>query len=278
MLQHQLFYFLVLLCGTNAFQPRIPIDRRSKLIASAYYFGMDGNEDDHTSTSATAVETLNNQRASLARVVAAFPPEGHTLDLNHIEDVTVLEVDEDHMQVQVTVCENESCSAITFPFTFPRRSPTDGSSLEEFALHNLEDLDHQAELLLKQTEWDEINHEYLAEIDRQRDELMHPHSHIDLPEWWIPPPTDLVQECDTLHQLLNEDEFAADMCAMAQSSIGQSVERASVFAVGLAGIVMRARLTSGNVVETFISFADTAGSVDDLRDSVEAAMNGGAQQ
>lgn len=254
-------------CETNAFL-QTNFFHPSKIVASASLSGMDKSEDDLAHKNAT-VTRLNGERASLAKVVAAFPPDGHALDLNHIEDAMVLEVDEEHIQVQATICEQESCSAVSVPLDFPR--PCSGD-LEECAMENLRDLYLQADLLLQQAEFDLLNHEQHAEIDRQRNELLDPSIHIDFPDWWVTPAADMIEECDTLQNLLNEAEFAPERCAMARGCIGEPVEHAAVCAIGPTGIIFRARLSSGEVEGTRFPFSITASRVDDLRTSVMAAM------
>ena len=85
----------------------------------------------------------------------------------------------------------------------------------------------------------------------------------------------MISECDTLQQLLNEDEFAPELCAMAQSGMEllEGVEQTIVCAIGPAGILLRARISTGDVVETTVSFPEVANSVDQLRNNVMSAID-----
>lgn len=248
-----------------------------------------------SNSSASVVGSLNTHRASLARVVAAFPPSGHALGLQNIADVFVLAVDASHMQVQATICEEESCSAVAVPVTFPHPCGGSGDSsdmsshasssasdiFDECVLQNLDALDQEAELLLQHAEYETLNYESQAAKNRQQEALWDPQfSHY--PAWWVAPATtELVQDCDTLRRLLNEAEFQADLQSMAKkslataaaSTIGAVIEVAAVGAVGPAGILLRAKLSgSMDLVEAHVSFPTVATSVDHLRSLVEDAM------
>jgi hypothetical protein len=248
---------------------------------SAYYYGMEPNDEgenasEEYSSTATAGR-LNSERASLARVVAAFPPVGHHLGLKNIADVKVLNVDSSHMELQAIVCENESCSALDIPVPFPHPCSSGSETLHECALHNLDELDHEAELLLKQAEWESTNYELHAEQTRQHLAILE-HDHIHYPSWWVTPEMvlhEMTPECDSMRNLLNEEGFQPKTRAMAKFGLGTDnpVEEAAVCAVGPAGIILRARLQGApDIVEVPISFPSQASSIDQLRDLVTGAV------
>ena len=250
--------------------------REHSKVLQAYVYGMDPTEDpeNFSSDDLLGLDSLGKERAKLARVVAAFPPSDHSLALKDIADINILEVDGTHIDLQATVCEKESCAAIEVPVIFPH--PCDVSAnLNECVWQNLDDLDHEAELKLKQDEWEATNYELHEEMNRQRRDLTN--ERVQLPHWWVP--SNLVpgmaSECDSMRNLLNDAEFQSEILAIANSGLGHPklfVEEAVVSIVGPAGMVLKGRLQGGEVTQISFPFPCQAASIDQLRDLVEQAI------
>lgn len=252
----------------------------STTFLAAYYYGVENNdpsslEDD--CTSADTLERLNHQRASLARVAAAFPPAGHALALNHIEDVRVLDVDHQHMDLHATICEEESCAAVAVPISFPHSCDNE-SEWQECVLENLQELDTQAELLLQHAEWEATNQEYHQRMVDDRNALLDTSaSPILFPSWWtafLPNDHEMEREAQTLQSLLNKAEFAAELRALATLWSQQPVQEALVCAIGPAGMILRASSSErGEAMQVDVSFPLPANSNDQLRTQVLNALD-----
>ncbi|CAB9513250.1 expressed unknown protein [Seminavis robusta] len=241
---------------------RIPSKR------SLYYYGT-GDEDDEdivsglvggdtgeqqqTQASINTQGYMNRHKGALARIVSAFPPQGHALELSRIEDVSVVGFDDKHMEVEASLCEGESCSAVAVPVEFPH-SCADTASLGECVLDNFEELDQQAELVLQHDEWKALNQGNSQDTDDallSNTLLETTNESVQFPTWWVSSSSDcatpeLAAECDTLRELFNEEEFAYEIRLLAKFGLGLAslalVEDAVVTAVGPAGIIVQAQL------------------------------------
>jgi hypothetical protein len=267
---------------------------------AAYFYGVDSTDDDDktlsgglyedtsraTPTAENAVETMNQRTDALARIVAAFPPVGHALALSQIEHISVSTVDEQHMQVEVTLCEGESCTAVDVPVAFPHPCE-DSVSFDCCVLDNFGELDQQAELLLQHAEWDAHNlqGDDLLESDTL---LEFTNEDVQLPAWWVTPNTpELAAECIKLRQMFNEEEFDSEMKVLAKFGLGPAslavVKDAVVCAVGPAGIIMEAQLLpEGTTAAIFnphglaeipIAFPSVATNVHELRSNALATVD-----
>jgi len=147
-----------------------------------------------TSVSSSPPLDLNSPyyKAALARVVVAAAaaaaaaynhhPSG-ILDVRQVVDVFVMLVDDQHMELQATICnEPEYCDIVNVPVVFPRPcSGTNNSNsnsnnnsnqhdnfgassnnddVEECLLENLEHLDFEADQMLQQAEWEALNNNH----------------------------------------------------------------------------------------------------------------------
>lgn len=271
------------LCSIAAFADAFlatPSAAASTTFLGAYYFGTENTkdpslEDDYNP--ADTMDRLNHQRASLARVAAAFPPRGHSLALNHIEDVRVLDVDHRHMELHATICEEESCAAVSVPVPFPRACDNE-SEWQECVLGNLQELDTQAQLLLQHAEWQATNEEYHQQMADNHNLLVDfsSPSPILFPSWWIALPNDdneMRREAETLQSLLNEAEFARELRALATRWGLPPAQEAVVGAIGPAGMILRASSKAGEVEQVDISFPVQAHTGYHLRNQVLAVLD-----
>mmetsp|Transcript_45164 Transcript_45164/g.54747 ORF Transcript_45164/g.54747 Transcript_45164/m.54747 type:complete len:366 (-) Transcript_45164:113-1210(-) len=205
-----------------------------------------------------------NKRAStslalpLARIVAAYPSSGEQiLGIHQISNVFVLEVDEQFMELQATICDSDydelspECSIFPIQVEFPRPCDSERLSLEECVLSNLDVLDHEADLILQHAEWDAMNKDTTNKDATNRDDMNNrdinnedesqirskdmdldmlnldpdSQSKVNYPSWWIAPPfgTEMEHHCDTLCRLLNEDEFQSGIQKMAMAIVNANV-------------------------------------------------------
>ena len=197
--------------------------------------------------------------ASLARIVAAaFAPAGHsTMDLPNIANVFVMLVDEGHMELQATICDEQQCEAVDVPVVFPHPCPTDNN---ECLLDNLEQLDFEADQILQHAEWEAMNngnsnhnqyhhqqsqrggdtavpqqnpaynhrHPYPQEAphDRNAQHQTQNNNNGQLPSWWMEPQTwQMAEECNHLLSLLNEDRFQSERRAMVTFRVEMEVRQ-----------------------------------------------------
>jgi hypothetical protein len=271
--------------------PAMPASVMSRMpfMKAAYFYDNDENDalsgglhedaGKSTLTAANAVESMNHQKAALARIVAAFPPPGHAFELSQIEDVSVSTVDEKHMQVEVTLCQGESCTAVDVPVVFPHPCEDSIISLDGCVLENFGELNQQAELLIQHAEWNAHNQQSTDLLES--DTLLEITSEeIQLPPWWVVPETpELSAECIRLREMFNEDEFDSEIRVLAKFGLGPTslavVKDAVVCAVGPAGIIIEAMLlpegttaaifNPDGLIQIPIQFPSVATSVYELR-------------
>lgn len=179
----------------------------------------------------------------LARLAVAFAPPGHTLTLQDLEHVEVVCVDEQHIEIAAVMCEEE-CVSVLVPVSFPHSCAN--GSLEECVLMELDELDEFAEVQISnmkaQEEEEENEDSLLCPLDRP----------CEYPTWWVKPDglTKMYDDCNLVMNLLNDDDFAYDLKALATRGMWESlgadgydfeVKKAVVAEVGLAGIYLRAK-------------------------------------
>lgn len=223
--------------------------------------------------------------ASLARLAVVFSPPERTLRLSDIERVQVLDMDENHLDIEAVLCEGEECITLSVPVSFPSPCATDSSlgDLSECILANINALDFEAAKVVKKLRQENENFEetiaqerHLAGMKRSQD--------LDLPLWWISPSGELVAECAFLKKLLNEDDFSKDLrslaCRTMSDILGEhfEVQQAVVAIIGPAGLVIRASYVEESLfgrshidlgsTELPISFKTAARNVSELRELI----------
>ena len=188
-------------------------------------------------------EVLSQEQiASLARMAAAFSPPGHQLDLKHIQDIQILSVNHDQIEISAVVCETDGCVTTRVPITFPNPC-TMSEGMDKCITDNLGHLDQQAEGKLREMELKEAN----KDDDEYIWKTLTSTADMDLPTWWEPRP-EMMQDCDNIRQLLNEEGFQAELRAVATKALMEivdhreqfQVERTAVAAVCPSGLHMRA--------------------------------------
>jgi len=235
---------------------------------SAIIYGWDENDEDDDNASSymgfssdlgsagcsptgTAIaESLShdqNQMGSLARLAVAFSPPERGIAIKDIEKVDVVCVREDSIDLEAILCEHGGCVSLSVPIKFPKQCGTDAEWLEGCVMKNLEDLDVSAESTLFAIQ----EAENLSEEDL--DELCELNEKVNFPGWWIPPEchATLAADCENIRRLLNEDDFQADITALAQDILDRSdqpevytARKTKVAAVGPAGVCLRVGASS----------------------------------
>ncbi|CAB9507161.1 expressed unknown protein [Seminavis robusta] len=246
---------------------------------------------------------LEADKALLARLAAANPPTGTSIQLDHLEDVSILEVQETSIMLSAVVRNWDQCVTVAVPISFP--SPCSlGSSfdfstdeqqelqqqqqeeLQECILNNLQQLDQQAKDVLQQQAELEANYEAIQAYKRQAAQLQSVEE-VDFPTWWIPPSDAIDVESKSLRSLLNEDDFRKDVLSLAKYGIRLQIHEdyylvaqagiRSISATGLMlGALIRdpedgdAKSTPSNTiaVDIPIPFQNKAGDPNQLRDNV----------
>ena len=215
------------------------------------------------------------QVASLARIAVAFSPPAQALNLKNVEQVNVLSLDGSHIDIEAVVCEDESCVTLAVPVNFPTLCGEDG--LEQCIIDNLGVLDVQAGDWLRELEWKEAHkneEEWVWEQLKSQED-------IELPIWWEPHP-EMTEECDSVHQLLNREDYRSEVKALAIKGLleltGESfvVQKAAVAAVCPVGLLIRAQASrlghseepTPTFVELPLAFEGAAGDGDALRAAV----------
>ena len=128
-------------------------------------YGWDGEIEEDDSGSPAGSNTLLAERitqdkdrtASLARLAAAFSPPERALNVEHITDVSVVDVTHGHIELAALVCDgtSEGCVSLFVPVNFKHECPPVGfddhdDELESCIRTNIDALDVEAELALLQ--------------------------------------------------------------------------------------------------------------------------------
>lgn len=178
---------------------------------------------------------------SLARVAAAFAPSEHAINLKDIDHVDVLGIDGNHIDIEAVVCQEDTCVTHMVPVPFPHPCPPE--EMEGCVLDNVGQLDAQAEVKLKDMEWTEAHEVHML---RSFQDLASMNQGLDFPDWWVPIPSSMSEDCDGILEVLNQKDFTSDVRALAVRALSYlddgerlEAETAIVIAICPAGIYLR---------------------------------------
>lgn len=218
-------------------------------------------------TSHSLMDTISQDAAAeLARLAVAFCPPNHSLKLEEIENVHVLDVDRHHITIEAVLCETDGCVTLAIPVSFP--TPCSDEDITQCVLENVSRLDSTAHSTLQEHQNRVDNFEDLEHEKRTLVQLKDSTT-IEWPLWWENP-GDLLSECTSIQSLLNEEDFLPDVRQLAAHHLdleGQ-VQLAAVAMVGSTGMILRAQIKEGyreNTVTIPITFGQTCRTVESLR-------------
>ena len=199
----------------------------------------------------------DEQVSLLARLASAFSPPGHSIDLSNINSVRCLYVDTKHLEIEAVVCDDYECSSLLIPVDFPIECNLD-DGLEDCVVNNVHSLEQQGDDLIRERKNAVANEE---DIQKAYDVLQlvggtsdsHWQSSTKLPEWWVPPISQDVAECDMILNLLNQADWQNEMRRLCMHVLQEScdpgisyddeVQLALVKAVGPVGMVLEATVS-----------------------------------
>jgi hypothetical protein len=233
----------------------------------------------------------------LARLACAFAPSYQNFRPHELDSAHIMDVDADHIEISAVLCEHDTgCVQVPVEVQFPLScgGTTTMENMEECVLENLEILDAQAQRLISSQEEEQRNDFHSEELeDQQRiTEALQDEPSI-LPNWWSyqhHSDVELLEECSSIKDLLNQIEFEPKLVALVQQHIqfdgkGSAansivVQAASTASVGPSGLVLRGMFVDQEdddtmvewrrfaTVEVPIPFVEEATCRDDLRDAV----------
>jgi hypothetical protein len=271
-------------------------EQRVVLHATTYYWDNDNNNaeerssdlfDSSSSSSSYSVpEALSSATwtAPLARLAVGHCPPGTAgLKMEHIEQVAVRAVAGTHVDIEAIVCEDDGCVSLSVPVSFEQPCDLD-KSLDEFedcVLKNIEALDRAQRDAAG-------NRVFVTEEEMAATAALRCTATVELPQWWVPPVhIDLAKQCDSLLQILNEDDFAREVTELAKTQLAVleggadffTVRQAAVVAVGPAGLILRASTLydgedQAEMVEVPIAFVKIVMDAESLRNSVLDCVEG----
>ena len=95
------------------------------------------------------IDLISNESLSaLAQLAVAFSKTGG-LHLQDIADITVLDLQADHIDLQAVVCKMDGCVTLLVPVQFPMPC-VDAAAFEESILDNLGQLDFQPMMVIQE--------------------------------------------------------------------------------------------------------------------------------
>lgn len=239
-------------------------------------------------------ELLRHDRekiATLARLAVAHCSDS-SLSLESIHDVYVTNVDNTHIEISVSVCDDESCVTVLVPVEFLNPcSASDGSDMISCVLDNILNLD---ELALQAVALKNINDQMYSDdfiLNEFRNQ-----ANIDYPKWWIHAQDMNHYRSHSLHSdtqafhdmkaLLNKENFKDEINHFAQQLLlrdGHAKLRpmqSRVTAVGPAGLCLRSMVVNHmansdqvSIIEVSHRFDEAVFDSESLRQSVLAALN-----
>jgi len=189
--------------------------------------------------------------ASLKRIAAGMAPAAGQalLPINKIESISIIRLETTEIELAALVCEGGDCVNIAIPVTFPIPCESnDQDTLEECILDNIDQLDQLATAGIQQAEVTEENYEQVQSDERMRAELQDETIRPVLPDWWTEPTGDwqMQDECGNVKDLLNDDEFASEILALAEKHelmpSDMKITHAAVAFVGTSGALLRANV------------------------------------
>lgn len=211
-------------------------------------------DEDIYSTITDHLSHDTEKTASLARLAVAFSPPEQRVNLEDINHIHIIEVANDHIEISAVVCDEKDCITLLVPVTFPHECGSSGvvsdsDMTEECVLDNIFELDVEAQEVLRQRRI-----EKQQETSDQEKELLsalHSNDDIKLPSWWIPPVNaDMVEECQKIKRILNQDGFQSQVKSLAIDGLAYcdegeafKIQKAAVCNIGPSGFYFRAIAT-----------------------------------
>lgn len=253
-----------------------------------YYSYMTTDEDDEVfeTQKDTLIATIAShlsaeQKGTLARLAVAFAPSDQGMSLQHIEDVQVIGMDDQHIDIGAVVCEEEACVSVAVPVDFP--SECEIEVLAECTMDNIAQLDTQATELID-----------TIEETSQQEATYNENRHVlvsekltALPGWWVAS-NELSESCDNLLVLLNQPDFNEEVKALATKAMDDipggddfTVEQAMMTALCPTGMCLRAKVqpilffdedVESKLLELQLPFGFQAENFDQLRDTILSAV------
>ena len=220
----------------------------------------------------------------LARLVVAFSPPERSVELEAIEEVSVISIDDNSIDIEAMLCEGDGCVSLSVPISFPK-SCSESDDYETCVVDNIGKLDVRASESILNAEWEAKLTDEGINVAYQRKRLRDPNG-ITYPDWWIPSTVaeDCFTECKSILELMNDDEFSRDVHNLAVHGLKRQgpddihiVELAAVSAVGPAGLILRACIRdpeNEQIVTREVPFAfpEPASGVESLRTAVLSAV------
>lgn len=232
------------------------------------------------------IASLNESSSTVTRLACAFAPAGHEIHPNDLASAEIVDLDDHHISISAVVCDSDQCVTLLVPIDFPNNcgiyntntgtgaSATDttissgndsGSTtnlLEECIVDNLEELDETAIRRIREQEYQQYNKNEIRNDETVWEELSVAKQDDELPSWWIDTThvvlpfatpvnnnNQMVDECNNVRKLLNEQEFRNDIVALATRTCQElypmddfHCTKAAVTRVGPAGIIVKAKI------------------------------------
>ena len=155
---------------------------------------------------------LSINQTTLAHLASAFSPVDYPVNLEHIDSIRCASVDNKHLEVEATLCDDMECSSLLIPVDFPNECLWDGDNdvvaIDECIMSNVDKLDQEAEKKL--FEGDALKDpraELVYETLQSATRLLEDAPAV-FPKWWVAPKTkEDVAESELLRDLLNEEDM-----------------------------------------------------------------------
>lgn len=196
---------------------------------------------------ADSISHNTDQTASLARLAVAFAPPSQAVNLEDITQIQIIEIASDHIELSAVVCDESQCVTLFVPVTFHHDCGSLGAdeTMEECVLDNIFELDVEAQQVIQRREI-ELK-DSMGEIEEEIVSALYNKNDMRYPLWWIHPKnTEMVEECENIKRILNQENFQHQVKALAREGLAFTedgdlfeIQKAVVTSLGPAGFYFR---------------------------------------
>ena len=155
---------------------------------------------------------LSMNQTTLAHLASAFSPVDYPVNLERIDSIRCVSIDNKHLEVEATLCDDIECNSLLIPVNFPNECLLDGEydtkALNECIMTNVDELDREAEnKLFHEAVSEDRRAEQVYETLQSATRLLEDAPAV-FPDWWVAPNTkEDVSESKLLKDLLNEEDM-----------------------------------------------------------------------
>jgi len=212
---------------------------------------------------------------SLSRLAAKFS----NVKLQTINQISVSEITESSVQLQVVSCENDSCVSLLVPLEFPNRCNPDSADFDECVINNVYKLDESlVEISKKEEDYNQLDD---SKRTSARFQIQVADDARIKPDWWQKPSGDLKRACADTRDILNSNSFETELFSLTTALIpyqGERVVAAKVDSICPRGMLLTALTNGQGALSLEFQFPRTVETPKMLHEVILGAVTQAQQQ